>query len=164
MLRAVRVLGRRLGVSLALSLSLSGTLCAAVAATPVPAVATPAQAVAVQYRLLTEFAGTQKSGGRIIVTLTNRSPHALSKVTVRLANPAVGKLTGPVQENVELAIGESRQLEGQFLLDSAVVSAAHPLDWIVITTAATGFAQQTLVRGELVQSASMDADARAAAH
>jgi hypothetical protein len=85
-------------------------------------------------------------------------------VTVRLADPAVGKLTGPVQESVELAAGESRQLEGEFVLDSAVVSAARPLDWIVVATEAAGFAQQALVRGELVQSASMDVEARAAAH
>jgi hypothetical protein len=161
MLRAVLALGRVFGAGLALS---SGTLGAALAAAPVPAVAAPAPVVAVQYRLLTEFAGTQKSGGRITVTVTNRSPHALSKVTVRLADPALGKLTGPVQESVELAAGESRQLEGDFVLDSAVVSAAKPLDWIVVTTESAGFAQQTLVRGELVPSATMDADARAAAH
>lgn len=162
MLRAVLALGRAFGAGLALSLP--GALGAAIAAAPVPAVAPPAPTVAVQYRLLTEFAGTQKSGGRITVTLTNRSPHALNKVTVRLADPSLGKLTGPVQESIELAAGESRQLEGEFVLDSAVVSAARPLDWIVVATEAAGFAQQTLVRGELLQSASMDADARAAAH
>jgi hypothetical protein len=161
MLRAVLVLGRAFGVGLALSLGTSG---AALAAAPVPAVAAASPVVAVQYRLLTEFAGTQKSGGRITVTLTNRSSHALSKVTVRLADPAVGKLTGPVQESVELAAGESRQLEGEFVLDSAVVSAARPLDWIVVATESAGFAQQTLVRGELVQAASMDADSRTAPH
>jgi hypothetical protein len=162
MLRAAFAFARWFGAGLALSLP--GTLGVALAATPVPAVAAPLPVVAVQYRLLTEFAGTQKSGGRITVTLTNRSPHALSKVTVRLADPALGKLTGPVQESVELAAGESRQLEGEFVLDSAVVSAAKPLDWIVVATESAGFAQQTLVRGELVQSASMDADARAASH
>jgi hypothetical protein len=163
MLRAVLALGRAFGVGIVLSLP--GMLGTALAAAPVPAVAAPLPPViAVQYRLLTEFAGTQKSGGRITVTLTNRSPHALSKVIVRLADPGLGKLTGPVQESVELAAGESRQLEGEFVLDSAVVSAARPLDWIVVATEAAGFAQQTLVRGELVQSASIDADARAASH
>lgn len=161
MLRAVLALGRWFGVGLALSLP--GALGAALATETVSAVVAPAQAVAVQYRLRTEFTGTQKSGGRITVTLTNRSPHALGKVTVRLADPALGKLTGPVQESVELAAGESRQLEGEFVLDSAVVSAARPLDWIVVATESAGFAQQTLLRGELLQSASMDADARAAA-
>jgi hypothetical protein len=159
MLRAVRATEKWLGVILALSLSLSGTLGAAVAATSAPSLAAPAPAVAVQYRLLTEFAGSQKSGGRILVTLINRSPHELSKVTVRLADPAVGKLTGPVQESVELAAGEARQLEGEFVLDSDVVNAGRPLDWIVIATEAAGFAQQTLVHGELLQSGSMDADA-----
>jgi hypothetical protein len=147
-----------------LALSLPGVLGAALAAAPVPAVAAPTPVVAVQYRLLTEFAGTQKSGGRITVTLTNRSPHALSKVTVRLADPSLGKLTGPVQESVELAAGESRQFEGEFVLGGAAVSAARPLDWIVVATESNGFAQQTLVRGERLPSASMDADARAAAH
>jgi hypothetical protein len=161
MLRAVLALGRWFGVGLALSLP--GALGAALAAEPASVLVAPAPVVAVQYRLLTEFAGTQKSGGRIIVTLTNRSPHALNKVTVRLADPALGKLTGPVQESVELAAGESRQLEGEFVLDSAVVSAARPLDWIVVTTESAGFAQQSLVRGELLPSAAMDADARAAA-
>jgi hypothetical protein len=162
MLRAVLALGRCVGIGVALWLP--GALATAVAAVPAPVVVAPAPVIAVQYRLFTEFAGTQKSGGRIIITLTNRSPHALSKVTVRLADPAVGKLTGPVQESIELAAGESRQLEGEFVLDSAVVSAAKPLDWIVVATESAGFAQQTLVRGELAQSASMDADARAASH
>ena len=162
MLRAVLVWGRWFGIGLAVSLS--ATLSSALAAVPAPAVAAPAPVIAVQYRLLTEFAGTQKSGGRITVLLTNRSPHALSKVTLRLADPAVGKLTGPVQESIELAAGESRQLEGEFVLDSAVVSAAKPLDWIVVATESAGFAQQTLVRGELVEPASMDADARTASH
>jgi hypothetical protein len=152
-------MGKCLGATIALSLALPGTMAAAAAATPAPVVAAPAPVVAVQYRLLTEFAGPRKSGGRIHVTLINRSPHALSKVTVRLADPAVGKLTGPVQESVELAAGETRQLDGEFVLDTDVVNAARPLEWIVIATEAAGFAQQTLVRGELLQSASMDADA-----
>jgi hypothetical protein len=162
MLRAVLALGR--SFFLGLVLSLPGALGAALAAEPVSAVVAPAPVVAVQYRLLTEFAGAQKSGGRITVTLANRSPRALSQVTVRLADPALGKLTGPVQESVELAAGESRQLEGEFVLDSAVVSTARPLDWIVVATESAGFAQQTLVRGEPLQAASMDADARASAH
>jgi hypothetical protein len=166
MLSSVRAMakGKWLGAGLALTVSLFWVPGAAIAATPAPAAATPAPPVAVQYRLLSEFAGAQKSGGHIIVTLTNRSPHALGKVTVRLADPSLGKLTGPVQESVALAAGEARQLEGEFVLDRDVVNAARPLDWIVIVTAATGFAQQTLVRGEMQPSASMDADASTAKH
>jgi hypothetical protein len=124
----------------------------------------PAQSVTVQYRLLTEFVGTERAGGRIFVSLTNRSAQALNKVTVRLANPALGKVTGPVQESFELAAGETRQLEGEFVLETDVVNAARPLEWIVISTPGAGFAQQTLVRGEVLPAASMDADARTASH
>lgn len=157
MLRALSVKGKWLGAGLLLSLAAS--LCSGLAqASPPPG------PVAVQYRLLTEFTGTEQAGGRIVVSLTNRSARALTKVTVRLADPAVGKLTGPVKQSIELAAGETRQLEGEFMLDAAVVTAAQPLDWIVVATEAAGFAQQTLVRGEFLHSASMDADARTAAH
>lgn len=157
MLRAMLTRDGWLGACCALALLWLGTATLASAQAP-------AQPVTVQYRLLTEFTGTEKSGGRIFVSLTNRSAQALSKVTVRLANPAVGKVTGPVQESIELAAGETRQLEGEFVIATDVVTAARPLEWLVISTADAGFAQQALVRGEIVPAASMDADARTASH
>lgn len=157
MLGATSVKRKRLAAWLMLSL----------AALPGPAQAQanpPPGPVAVQYRLLTEFTGSESVGGRIVVALTNQSAHALTKVTVRLADATVGKLTGPVQQSIELAAGETRQLEGEFMLDVAVVNAARPLDWLIVATEPAGFAQQTLVRGELLHGASTDADTRTAAH
>lgn len=120
--------------------------------------------VAVHYQLTPEFAGTQKTGGRIVVQLINRSPHALSKVTVRLADSSVGRLTGPVQETLALAAGETRQLEGEFVLDTDFVKSGRTLEWIVIATEPEGFARQTLVQGQLLHDGSMDADSRTASH
>ena len=156
MLHALIMKGTRPGAAMLLSLALLLGFGPAQAGSP-------PEPVAVQYRLLTEFTGTEQDGGRIVVLLTNRSPHALTKVTVRLAEPAVGKLTGPVQESIELAAGETRQLEGAFMFDADVVHAARPLAWIVVATGPEGFAQQTLVRGEPLPGAAMDADARTVA-
>jgi hypothetical protein len=157
MLRAMLARGGWISACCALALLWLGSATATFAQAP-------AQSVTVQYRLLTEFVGTERAGGRIFVSLTNRSAQALNKVTVRLANPALGKVTGPVQESFELAAGETRQLEGEFVLETDVVNAARPLEWIVISTPGAGFAQQTLVRGEVLPAASMDADARTASH
>lgn len=156
MLHALIMQGFRPGAGLLLSLAILLGVGHAHAASP-------PEMVAVQYRLLTEFTGTEQAGGRIVVLLTNRLPHALTKVTVRLAEPAVGKLTGPVQESIELAAGETRELEGAFMFDAEVVHASRPLAWVVVATGPEGFAQQTLVRGELMQGASMDAEARTVA-
>lgn len=157
MSRAMSARNRWLGVLFALPLSWLVPTASALAGEPSPS-------VAVQYRLLTEFSGTEKSGGRIYMTLVNRSPYALHNVTVRLADPAVVKLTGLEQESVELAVGEARQLEGEFVIDNDALNALRPLEWIVVATEATGFAQQTIVRGELMPAASADADTRAATH
>lgn len=121
--------------------------------------------VGIRYQLKPEFTGTAKAGGRIVLTLTNRSSRALPEVTVRLADASAGRLTGPVQESVALDAGETRQLEGDFVLNADLLHGARALEWIVVYTDPEGFAQQRVVRGEAIQpSATMDADARTAAH
>jgi hypothetical protein len=148
----------RFGALFAVAL-LAGSGFAAAAQAEVPA------DVGIRYQLTPEFTGTAKAGGRIVLTLTNRSSRALPEVTVRLADASLGRLTGPVQESVALAAGETRQLEGEFVLNADVLRGARPFDWIVVYTDPEGFAQQRVVRGEALQpSATMDADARTAAH
>jgi hypothetical protein len=115
--------------------------------------------VSVQYRLLTEFEGTEQAGGRIVVAVTNHSSRALAKVTLRLADPGVGRITGPVQEAMTLAAGETRQVEGDFVIDVMWVHSARPIDWIVVYAEPEGFAKQVMVRGEALPGQSMDADA-----
>jgi hypothetical protein len=124
----------------------------AVADGPVP--------VSVRYQLSTAFEGTEQAGGRIVVSITNRSALALAKVTLRLADPGVGRITGPVQEGMSLAAGETRQVEGEFVIDVARIRSALPLEWVVVYTEAEGFAKQVMVRGEVLPGQSMDADAR----
>lgn len=114
--------------------------------------------VSVQYQFQTAFTGTEKAGGRIIVAVTNHSPRALTNVTLRLADPNMGRITGPVQEDIALAAGETRKLEGEFVLKTELLESARPLEWIVVYTDAEGFAKQTLVRGETPSRPSIDAD------
>jgi hypothetical protein len=116
------------------------------------------------YQLATEFAGTEKAGGRIAVTLVSDSSRALAEVTVRLADLGVGRPTGPVQEELDLAAGETRRVEGEFVLDSNLLRVARPLEWIVVYTDPQGFAPQKVVTGELLPNATLDADACIAAH
>lgn len=126
--------------------------------------AAPPDEIVIRYQLVTEFAGTEKAGGRIAMTLVNRSLHALAEVTVRLADPAVGRLTGPVQEELDLAAGETRRVEGEFVLDTDLLHAARPLEWIVVYTDLQGFARQLVVTGEPLPSVIVDAGARTAVH
>lgn len=128
------------------------------------AAAAPPDDLVIRYQLVAEFAGTEKTGGRIFVTLINRSARPLAAVTVRLADPSVGRLTGPVQEGLALAAGETRQVEGEFLLVTAVMNGTRRLEWLVVYTDPKGFAQQKVVRGEPVLSAIMDADSRTTVH
>ncbi len=126
--------------------------------------AAPPDEVVIRYQLATEFAGTEKAGGRIAVTLVNHSSRALAEVTVRLADPSVGRLIGPVQEELDLAAGETRQLEGEFVLDTDSLNDARPLEWVVVYTDPQGFARQLVVTGEPLPSVVVDAGARTAAH
>jgi hypothetical protein len=128
------------------------------------AAAAPPDDVVIRYQLVPEFAGTEKAGGRIFLTLINRSTRPLADVTVRLADPSVGRLTGPVQESLALAAGETRQVEGEFVLVTAVLNGTRRLEWIMVYTDAQGFAQQQVVQGESLPGATMDADTRTAAH
>lgn len=128
------------------------------------AAAAPPDDVVIRYQLATEFAGTEKAGGRIFVTLINRSARPLAEVTLRLADPSVGRLTGPVQESLALAAGETKQVEGEFVLVTPVLNGTRRLEWIVVYTDPQGFAQQKVVQGEPLPSATMDADTRTAAH
>ena len=120
-------------------------------------------AVAIQYRLLTSFAGAETANGRIIVNITNLSGRPLSDLTLRLADQGRGRITGPVQESISLAAGETRRLEGDFVLDVAALDPARALEWIVVFSDAAGFAHQAMVRADPALAATLDADARAAA-
>jgi hypothetical protein len=120
--------------------------------------------VSVQYQLLTAFAGSEKAGGQIVVTLRNQSSHALSKVTLRLADPSVGRITGPVQEEIDLKAGETRKLQGEFLLNVEKMRTAPTLDWIVVYANPDGFAEQWVVRGEALAPPAMDGAAATARH
>ena len=128
------------------------------------AAAAPPDDVVIRYQLAAEFAGTEKAGGRIFLTLINRSARPLADVTVRLADPSVGRLTGPVQESIALAAGETKQVEGEFVLVTPVLNGTRRLAWIVVYTDPQGFAQQQVVQGEPLPGATMDADTRTAAH
>ena len=96
------------------------------------AAAAPPDDVVIRYQLAAEFAGTEKAGGRIFLTLINRSARPLAAVTVRLADPSVGRLTGPVQESLALAAGETKQVEGEFVLVTPVLNGTRRLEWIVV--------------------------------
>ena len=81
--------------------------------------------VSVRYQLLPAFAGTERAGGKIIVSLTNHSTHALANLTLRHADPSLGRITGPVQEDLALAAGETRKVEGEFLLNADLIAPAR---------------------------------------
>lgn len=116
--------------------------------------------VSVQYKLVTAFAGAERAGGKIIVAVTNHSALPLANITLRLADPSLGRITGPVQEDLVLAAGETRKVEGQFVLNATLVGSAQPLDWIVVYSDEQGFAQQLIVRGEALTGASIDSAAK----
>lgn len=118
------------------------------------------EVVTIRYELFTEFTGTEQAGGRIVATVTNNSEHALANVTLRLADPAIGRVTGPMQENLVLAAGETRKVDGEFLLAAEVVRRSQPLEWVIVYDDAQGFARQMLVHGQALLDASMDADSR----
>jgi hypothetical protein len=119
--------------------------------------------VAIQYRLLTSFAGAERANGRIVVNITNLSGRPLSDLTLRLADQGRGRITGPIQENISLAAGETRTLEGDFVLDVAAIDPGRALEWIVVFSDAAGFAHQAMVRADPMLAAALDADARAPA-
>lgn len=104
--------------------------------------------VAVRYQLLTDFAGTETANGHIRLAVTNVSGRALTDLTLRLADSQIGRVTGPVQETQDLAAGETRRLEGEFVLDVGALATRAPLDWLVVYSDAQGFAHQAFVRGE----------------
>jgi hypothetical protein len=108
--------------------------------------------LAIQYDLRPSFAGAETANGRIEVQVRNLSGHPLSALTLRLSNQARGRITGPVQESIDLAAGESRRLEGEFVLDATALASAEPLEWLVIYDDAAGFAHQETVRGTAVGS------------
>ncbi len=106
-----------------------------------------AEDLAIQYDLRASFAGAETANGRIVVQVQNLSGHPLSDLTLRLAGQTHGRITGPVQESIDLAAGESRRLEGEFVLDATALASAEPLQWLVIYDDAAGFAHQEAVRG-----------------
>ena len=67
------------------------------------------------------------------------------------------------QENISLAAGETRRLEGDFVLDVAALDPGRALEWIVVFSDAAGFAHQAMVRADPAPAVTLDADARAAA-
>jgi hypothetical protein len=83
-----------------------------------------------------------------VVTVTNLSARPLADVTLRLADASLGRITGAVQDNLELAAGETRTLEGEFVFDVAALAPGHPPDWRVVYSDAEGFAQRALVRSD----------------
>lgn len=116
------------------------------------------EVVTISYELFTAFTGSEQAGGRIVVTVTNHSEHALANVTLRLADPAVGRVTGPMQESLVLAAGETRTVDGEFLLAAEVVRRPQPLEWVIVYDDAQGFARQMLVHGQALLDTSLDAD------
>lgn len=124
---------------------------------------TPAYAaspeLSIRYQLVTRFAGAETANGRIVVTVTNLSPRPIADLTLRLADASRGRITGKVQENLELAAGESRTLEGEFVLNVEALTPERPLDWLVVYSDPEGFAHQALVRSDVPPRATMDADA-----
>jgi hypothetical protein len=110
---------------------------------------------------LKAFSAAERAGGKIIVWMTNHSTFPLANLTLRLADPGLGRITGPVQEDLVVAAGETRKAEGEFMLNADLIGSAQPLDWIVVYTDEQGFAQQLIVHGEWLSGASMGSDAKA---
>jgi hypothetical protein len=98
------------------------------------------------------------------VSVTNHSTFPLANLTLRLADPGQRRITGPVQEDLVIAAGETRKAEGELMLDADLVGSAQPLDWIVVYHDEQGSAQQLIVRGESLSGASMGSDATARHH
>jgi hypothetical protein len=113
-----------------------------------PAAGPVSDVVSIQYTLLTSFAGSETATGRISVDVINHADYALSGVTLRLADGERGRLTGPLQEEFDLASGETRRLEGDFVLPVAAFAPGQQLDWLVIYSDVGGFAQQQFVQGK----------------
>jgi hypothetical protein len=118
--------------------------------------------VSISYELLPAFTGTEQTGGRIVVTVTNHSDQTLANVTLRLADAGIGRVTGPLQEHLELAAGETRKVDGEFLLAADVVRSSRPLDWVIVHDDAQGFARQMLVHGQALLDASTGVAAKPA--
>ena len=103
------------------------------------------------------------ANGRIVVQVTNLSAHPVAGLTLRLADPTQGRLTGAVQEEIALQAGESRRLEGEFALKVGALAPGHRLDWLVVYDDPGGFARQQMVRGAtnllpVAQGATVKAD------
>jgi hypothetical protein len=131
--------------ALVLGYGLSGSL--ALAAPP------DSSTLSIHYSLLTSFAGAETAYGRIVVNVVNHTDYTLADVTLRLPDPAGGRLTGPLQEEFDLASGESRRLEGDFVLPAAALAPGQALQWLVVYSDAGGFAQQQYVRGQTDENA-----------
>ncbi len=117
----------------------------------------------VRYSLLPAFAGAEMANGRIVVQVTNLSAHPVAGLTLRLADQTQGRLTGAVQEEIDLKAGESRRLEGEFALKVGALAPGHRLDWLVVYDDPGGFARQQMVRGAtnllpVAQGATINAD------
>ena len=117
----------------------------------------------IKYSLLPAFAGAEMANGRIVVQVTNLSAHPVAGLTLRLADQTQGRLTGAVQEEIDLKAGESRRVEGEFALKVDALAPGHHLDWLVVYDDPGGFARQQMVRGDttvlpVAQGATINAD------
>jgi hypothetical protein len=121
----------------------TGLLCVAAAA----GAATPAPRLDIGFRLSPEFAGAERVQGTIVVTVTNAGDRPLRDVTLRMAEADVGRLTGSVNEGIDLDPRESRTLQGHFQFDAVSFDAARPLAWHVLYRDEAGFVLQTRVIG-----------------
>jgi hypothetical protein len=110
--------------------------------------------VSIHYELQPAFTGADQIGGRIVVTVTNLSGQALANVSLGLADPGVGRVTGSTKERLQLAVGETGTFDGEFLLAADVVRKSRPLDWVIVHDDAQGFARQMRVHGQPLREAS----------
>lgn len=90
------------------------------------AMAAPAPRLEVDFRLVPEFVGTDQVQGRIVVSVTNAGDQPLRDVTLRVAQPGPGQLSGDVNEQLDLRPHETRSVEGRFRFDSDLFEAATP--------------------------------------
>lgn len=103
--------------------------------------------VAITYSILPAATPGEMGQGRIALQLTNVSGQALDDVSVRAVLPGPGHLAGPVLDAVDLAVGETTVLHGDYVMEQAAIDGEQGIAWHVSYRRADASAHEELVAG-----------------
>jgi hypothetical protein len=103
--------------------------------------------VAITYSILPVANPGEMGQGRIALQLINVSNQALNDVSVRAVLPGPGHLIGPVLDAVDLAIGETAVLRGDYVMEQTAIDGELGIAWRVSYRRADASAHDELVAG-----------------